>query len=187
VQSVASALLHSGVGTETAGDVAEDGEPVASRNRHATQTKALDNHRGPSLADSRFGTKGEESVMSSILSSGRRDVRYVAAGLTVAAIATAASVALAAGAVSSATVTALTLEDKGTNRATVTFTPALSNPACNISTILIFDYTTTKGKSFLNLLTAAQLSGKKVTLTGTGTCTTISGLTWETLASVQMY
>ena len=112
----------------------------------------------------------------------RFNLRRTLAAMILATIVTTASVASAAGGISGATVN--TVEVGSSTTATVYLTTAFNNPACQVSTAMIFDHTTARGKSLLTLLTSAQLSGKKVNLTGTGTCTTISGLTWESVAVV---
>jgi hypothetical protein len=116
---------------------------------------------------------------------GNLNVRNMLGALAVAAVGTVASVAWAAGGVSGATVSAIQL-GTSTNTATVFFTPPLNTPSCQVSTAILFDHTTARGKSILTLLTSAQLSGKKVNLAGNGICTTISGLTWENLSTASM-
>jgi hypothetical protein len=119
-----------------------------------------------------------------MVTKGRLNVRSMLAVFSLAAVVTAASVALAAGGVSSATVSSIQIGSG--NTATVFFTPPLSNGACQVTTAMIWDHSTTRGKNILTLLTSAQLSGKKVDLGGTGTCTTITGLTWETISTVSI-
>jgi hypothetical protein len=119
-----------------------------------------------------------------MLTNGLLNVRRTLLALGIAAIVTTSSVVLAAGGVSGATVSAIQIGSSST--ATVFFTPPLNNASCQVSTAMLFDHTTARGKSILTLLTSAQLSGKKVDFVGTGTCTTITGLTWESISTVSL-
>jgi hypothetical protein len=112
-------------------------------------------------------------------------VRTTVAALTFAAIVATSAVALAVGGVSGATIGAIQIVTSS-NTATVFFTPGLSNPACQVGTAMVFDHTTARGKSLMTLITSAQLSGKKMDFIGTGTCQTISGLTWENISQASL-
>jgi len=61
--------------------------------------------------------------------------------------------------------------------AMVHFTANTTAPACtNPSAYFIIDLSTTKGKSWLNLLTAAKLAGRRVNAIGTGACLVPTGV-----------
>ena len=66
---------------------------------------------------------------------------------------------------------------------------ATTPPSCAVQTSsFILDASTARGKLQLNMLTAAFLGGKLVTITGTGTCTSITNFPFqtETVAFVTM-
>lgn len=63
-------------------------------------------------------------------------------------------------------------------------------PACHNAAYIVhygFDLSTAKGKALLATAQAAQLSGKRVTATGDGTCTNIGAVTIETLQSLTIF
>lgn len=95
------------------------------------------------------------------------------------ALITAATVSLFANAASATgttnVISDITVEGSYYARVAMAGSPIGGRPACHNAAYTVhyqWDITTSKGKAMLSLAQAAQLAGKRVTVTGSGTCVT---------------
>jgi hypothetical protein len=120
-----------------------------------------------------------------------RNSNFALAFLLVAMVASLATTAHAAGSIPApgSHITAINISNSSdvvyfTVDGTVT-----GQPACaTLTKTFAFDITTDKGKAYLSVLIAAELSGKLIRATGTGTCTlpalgSVENLAWLVVLS----
>lgn len=91
-----------------------------------------------------------------------------------------------AGTVLNAKITQVSVE--GTSHVTVKFSLNISGkPACATPIhTMAFDASTGKGKAMLSVVNAAFLSNLTVAAVGANACTTVTGISYETLNSLAM-
>jgi hypothetical protein len=101
-----------------------------------------------------------------------RRLRHLVSVASLAVVVHFASTA-SAGSLTNGTISSFGVAVQSGNLVYVFFTTTLSSPACPTSSAVVFDSSTADGKARLNLLTSAWLAGKRVTLNGNGTCTSV--------------
>lgn len=78
-----------------------------------------------------------------------------------------------AGSIGNATISKIGITPSG-NLAYVFFTSSLTSPACTTGNGVVFDHSTVIGKARFTALTSAYLAGKRVTVQGNSSCTSVS-------------
>lgn len=116
--------------------------------------------------------------------------RLVGGVVIAAAVAAVSSVAFGAGSVSGTQITSVNVNVDGTVLIALG-NPTANKPACALDNErMAFQATTDGGKALLNAVVAANLSGKTVSITGTGTClavTTLGGSQLEKVSNLYFY